>query len=230
MLTSPFWSQAVRTLAAIVALSALPIARAAAPSASAPLPALVVFGDSLSAGYGLKAGEGWVDLLARRLAREAYGYRVVNASVSGETSAGGLARLPRVLANNHPALLILELGANDGLRGLPPAEMQKNLTTIVRLARAGHARVLLIGMRIPGNYGPEYTERFAAVFATIARSEKLPLVPFLLERIALDDARFQADGLHPLASAEPELLDSVWKVLAPLLTRPAAKGAAGAGH
>jgi acyl-CoA thioesterase I len=228
MRTSSFWRRTLQALPAVVALSAPPAAWAASPAA--PLPALVVFGDSLSAGYGLKPGEGWVDLLARRLAREAYGYRVVNASVSGETSAGGLARLPRVLAANSPALLIVELGANDGLRGLPPADMERNLTAIVTLARTAHARVLLVGMRIPGNYGPEYTERFAAVFGSIASAQKLPLVPFLLSRIALDESQFQGDGLHPIASAEPEVLDTVWPVLAPLLAAPRHVAAGGAAH
>jgi acyl-CoA thioesterase-1 len=198
---------------------------AGAVAAPDTAPRLVVLGDSLSAGYGIRPEEGWVALLERRLQREGYEYRVVNASVSGETTGGGLARLPRVLATHHPAVLIVELGANDGLRGLPVPGMRHNLEEITAAARAAGARVLLIGMRMPENYGPEYTERFAASFAELAKARKLALVPFLLERVALDEANFQGDRLHPVATVQPQLLDTVWPKLKPLLGAPAAAGA-----
>ena len=185
-------------------------------------PALVVLGDSLSAAYGIRPEQGWVALLQRRLSTEGYGYQVVNASVSGETTGGGLARLPRVLTAHRPAILLIELGANDGLRGLPVEEMQRNLAAIVTGAQKAGVRVVVVGMRIPPNYGPEYTSRFAAAFAAVANAFHTALVPFLLERVALDDANFQADRLHPVAAAEPSVLEAVWPVLKPLLGHAAA--------
>jgi acyl-CoA thioesterase-1 len=183
-------------------------------------PVILVFGDSISAGYGLeRVDEGWVALLQARLGQKGYGYEVVNASVSGETTAGGLARLPRALAVHHPAIVILELGGNDGLRALPVAQMRDNLGHMIDLAQASGARVLLLGMRIPPNYGPEYTERFQATFEAIARQRKLAFQPFLLERVALDPKLMQADGVHPDAAAQPALLDAVWPALEPLLHR-----------
>ncbi len=206
---------------AVAALLGLqPVAAAPPPVA----PALVVLGDSLSAGYGIRAEEGWVALLARRLEAEGYGYRVVNASVSGETTVGGRARIAHVLAVHRPAILVLELGANDGLRGLPVAEMRRNLASIAASARARGARVLLIGTRIPSNYGPAYTEDYYASFALLARQQKLALVPFLLVDIALDERNFQTDRLHPVAAAQPRLLDTVWPSLKPLLGAPARAG------
>ena len=193
---------------------------ALAPALSAQ-PTLVVLGDSLSAGYGIRVEQGWVALLARRLAQQGYGYQLVNASVSGETTEGGLARLPRVLATHHPQLLIVELGANDGLRGLPVEGMRRNLGAIVRAGRATGARVLLIGTRIPTNYGPQYTEAYYASFGQLAAREHLPLVPFLLEGIALDERNFQPDRLHPTAAVQGVLLNTVWVVLKPLLAPPA---------
>jgi acyl-CoA thioesterase-1 len=189
-----------------------------APAADAP--ALVVFGDSLSAAYGIRPEEGWVALLARRIESEGYGYRVVNASVSGATTADGVARLPHVLATHHPAIVVLELGANDGLRGLAPAAMRTNLEVMLRACRAAGARPLLVGMRIPENYGPEYTTRFSGTFAALAKAERLPFVPFLLEHVGADERNFQSDGLHPIAAAEAAVLDAVWPVLRPLLGAP----------
>lgn len=206
----------------LLALSLLAGAAVAAEKPAAR-PTLVVLGDSLSAGYGIRVEEGWVALLTRRLADLGYGYQVVNASVSGETTEGGLARLPRVLATHHPAVLVLELGANDGLRGLPVGGLRENLVAIVRGARAAGAKVLLVGTRIPTNYGPDYTRSYFASFAEIAKAERVPLVPFLLERIALDERNFQADRLHPVAAVQAELLDTVWPHLRPLLGPPAAK-------
>lgn len=197
-------------------------AQAAQPPRAAG-PTLLVMGDSLSAGYGINPAQGWVALLQQRLRQSGYGHQVVNASVSGETTGGALARLPRALAVHRPQLVILELGANDGLRALPPAQMQANLVKLVRTARASGATVLLLGMRIPTNYGPAYSRQFEAVFATVARAEKVPLLPFFLEGIAQDPAMFQADGLHPVARAQPRLLENVWPALRPLLGRAKAQ-------
>ena len=209
-------------------LAALTALLLSAPAACAEneAPRLVVLGDSLSAGYGIHPEEGWVALLSRRLGKEGYGYRVVNASASGETSGGGLARLPRVLATHHPTVLVVELGANDGLRGLPLAELRKNLATIVSTAQAAHVAVLLVGMRIPPNYGPEYTSGFTNSFGEVSMALHTALVPFLLERVAANDANFQSDGLHPIASVQGLLLDTVWPMLKPLLHAGAAAAAA----
>jgi acyl-CoA thioesterase-1 len=180
---------------------------------------ILVFGDSLSAAYGIRPEQGWVALLTQRLQSQGYGYAVVNASVSGETSDGGLERLPRALQLHQPAIVILELGGNDGLRGLPVSETHANLTRMVALAQAAGARVLLVGVRMPPNYGPRYTEEFARVFPEVANQYHLPLVPFLLENVALDPTRMQADGLHPNAQGEPAVLDTLWPYLKPLLKK-----------
>lgn len=180
---------------------------------------ILVFGDSLSAAHGIRPEQGWVALLTQRLQAQAYGYQVINASVSGETSSGGLERLPRTLQLQQPELVILELGANDGLRGLPVSATRENLAQMVRLSQAAGARVLLVGIRIPPNYGARYTEEFARMYPTLADQYHLPLVPFLLERVALDPARMQPDGLHPNASGEPPILDTVWPYLKPLLKK-----------
>jgi acyl-CoA thioesterase-1 len=187
-------------------------------SASAQAPVILVFGDSISAGYGLEHVElGWVELLKTRLNAQGYGYQVVNASVSGETTAGGLARLPRALELHHPKIVILELGGNDGLRALPIAQMRANLTQMVDLATAAGAKTLLLGMRMPPNYGPEYTGQFALVFSDLARDKKLPWVPFLLTDIALSRTLLQGDDIHPNAAGQPVLLENVWPALKPLL-------------
>jgi acyl-CoA thioesterase-1 len=178
---------------------------------------ILAFGDSLSAAYGIRPEQGWVALLAQRLPAQGYGYQIVNASVSGETSAGGLERLPRALALHRPAIVILELGANDGLRGLPVPAMRENLARMLQLSQAAGARVLLIGIRIPPNYGPRYGEDFARVFPELAQQFHVPLVPFLLKDVALDPARMQADGMHPNAAGEPAVLETVWPYLKPLL-------------
>jgi acyl-CoA thioesterase I len=183
-------------------------------------PVVVVLGDSLSAGYGIKMDEGWVSLLAKRLAAEGYGYRVVNASVSGETTQGGLARLPRVLELNKPAIVVVELGGNDGLRGLQLAVSRANLAKIIERSRAAGARVVLAGMMIPPNYGQRYTEEFRDMFAALATQYQIPLVPFLLDKVALDPALMQADGIHPNARAQPRILDNLWPKLKPLLVAP----------
>lgn len=188
--------------------------------AKAETPVILVFGDSISAGYGLeRVDQGWVALLQTRLKAQEYGYQVVNASVSGETTAGGLARLPRALALHHPAIVILELGGNDGLRALPIAQMRANLARMADLSVAAGARVLLLGMRMPPNYGPQFTEQFRLCYSDLARDRKLPLVPFLLKDIALEPTLMQADGIHPNVTGQPKLLDNVWSTLVPLLHR-----------
>jgi acyl-CoA thioesterase-1 len=188
---------------------------------SAQSPVIMVFGDSLSAGYGLPQGKGWVDLLQQRLQRENYTYRVVNASISGETSLGGRNRLADALTQHHPVIVILELGANDGLRGQAPEATRENLLTMVRAARTAKAKVLLVGMRIPPNYGPDYTEKFHASFVAVANQTQTPLVAFLLEGFADRRDLFQADGIHPDVQAQSIMLDNVWGRLRPMLSRPA---------
>jgi len=180
---------------------------------------ILVLGDSLSAALGIRTEQGWVALLAQRLQEQGYGYQIVNASVSGETTSGGLERLPRALQLHQPGTVILELGANDGLRGLPVSEARENLARMVRLSQAAGARVLLVGMRIPPNYGPRYTEQFARVFPELATQYHLPLVPFLLDKVALDPTRMQPDGMHPNARGEPPVLDTLWPYLKPLLKK-----------
>jgi len=200
----------------LLALFVLIVASAAA---RAEAPVILVFGDSISAGYGLRLEQGWVELLKTRLKSQGYGDQVVNASVSGETTAGGLARLPRALELHHPSIVILELGGNDGLRGLPIAQMRANLTQMAALSTAAGAKVLLLGMRMPPNYGPEYTKQFATVFSDLASEKKIPFVPFLLTDIALSPALLQDDDIHPNALGQPILLDNVWPTLKPLLPK-----------
>lgn len=183
---------------------------------AAAAPTILVFGDSLSAAYGIPRESGWVSLLQQRLP----GYRVVNASVSGETTAGGLTRLPGVLAAHSPALTILELGANDGLRGLSLKQMRANLDEMVRLCQDSRAQVVLVGIRLPPNYGLSYTAQFAAVYADLGRRHKTALVPFLFEGFAGNRDAFQEDGLHPTAATQPLLLANVWRALLPLLRKP----------
>src|SRR3984893_4098177 len=193
---------------------------AAPVSAKAEAPVILVFGDSISAGYGLaRVEQGWVALLQTRLKEQEYGYQVVNASVSGETTAGGLARLPRALGLHHPKIVILELGGNDGLRALPIAQMRANMGQMVDMATSSGVKVLLLGMRMPPNYGPEYTDQFASVFSDLARARKLPVVPFLLTDIALTPNLLQGDDIHPNAAGQPILLENVWPALKPLLQK-----------
>jgi len=196
------------------------VAASASANGAAPAetPVILVFGDSISAGYGLAhVEEGWAALLQTRLKEQGYGYQVVNASVSGETTAGGLARLPRALMLHQPKIVILELGGNDGLRALPIAQMRANLVRMIGLAAAAGAKVLLLGMRMPPNYGPDFTEQFRLCYIEVARDEKLPLVPFLLNDIALLPNLMQADGVHPNEVGQPQLLANVWPSLKPLL-------------
>ncbi|MES1945658.1 GDSL-like lipase/acylhydrolase [Salinisphaera sp. PC39] len=178
---------------------------------------VLVLGDSIGAGYGLPPEAGWVHALGERLDTVCPGMPVHNASVSGETSAGGRRRLPELLDRHEPGVVVIELGGNDGLRGLPVAELRANLAAIVETARAAGARVLLLGMRIPPNYGPAYTESFAAAFDTVAEAASVAYVPFLLEGIALDESLMQADGIHPNAAAQPAIAAKVWPALKPLV-------------
>ena len=184
-----------------------------------PRRAVLVMGDSLSAAYNLAAEQGWVALLDARLAREGRPWRMVNASISGETSAGGASRIEAALAEHRPGLVLIELGANDGLRGLPLEATRANLAAMVRAAKAAGAGVLVIGMRLPPNYGPEYTEAFFALFGEVARAEGVAYLPFLLEPIAFEESAFQPDRLHPTAEAQPRIAEHVWAALEPLLDR-----------
>jgi len=189
------------------------VVRGAAAQASP----ILVFGDSLSAGYGLRPDEGWVPLLQKRLQAQGYVTEVINASVSGETSGGGAQRLPRALELHKPGIVILELGANDGLRGLPIAAIRANLDKMIRSIQAAGARPLLVGTRLPPNYGPRYTTDFYRMYGDLAHQERVPLVPFLLEAVALKPDLMQPDGLHPNARAASLVLNTVWPWLSPLL-------------
>ncbi|MEO5596534.1 MAG: arylesterase [Lysobacteraceae bacterium] len=201
------------------ALLCAPIAHSAAANKPKPAQVVLVMGDSLSAAYGLAESQGWVALTAQKMASERPDWRIVNASISGETTAGGASRIARELALHRPNLLVIELGANDALRGLPLAQMRANLLRMISAAQAAKANVLLIGMRIPPNYGPAYTREFEASFRTVAEQKKVALLPFLLEPVARDRTAFQDDNLHPVASAEPKVRDHVWVALEPLLSK-----------
>jgi acyl-CoA thioesterase-1 len=179
---------------------------------------ILILGDSISAGYGLAQGEGWVALLEQRLRRDKLDYNVVNASISGETTLGGRNRIANVLSEHRPAVLIVALGANDGLRGNPLEETRRNLIAIVEAGRKAGAKVVVAGMRIPPNYGPVYSRRFEGLFAEVARQQNVSLVPFLLQGFAEDRKMFQADGIHPAAIAQSRILDNVYHRLRPLLS------------
>ncbi|HWJ94875.1 MAG TPA: arylesterase [Telluria sp.] len=189
---------------------------AAATAYSAPKTVLVV-GDSLSAEYGLTRGSGWVALLEQKLKSEKIDANIVNASISGETTSGGRARLPALLSQHKPQVVVIELGANDGLRGLPVASAQANLRTMVDLAKLNKAKVLLLGMRMPPNYGRAYTEKFFGMYKEISRQTKSPLVPFMLEGVADKPTLFQQDRLHPLAEAHPIILANIWPQFSALI-------------
>lgn len=178
---------------------------------------VLVVGDSLSAAYGIPREAGWVVLLEQRLQQKGYAVNVVNASISGETTHGGLARLPALLQQYQPDLVVLELGANDGLRGTMIPVIEQNLTRLSQLSQAAGAEVLLLGMRLPPNYGPRYTEQFHAMYIRVAEQSGSALVPFFMERVALDAELLLSDGLHPNAAGQPYLLDTVWPRLEPLL-------------
>jgi len=200
----------VSSIAFLIVFSLVPLLAHAAGT-------ILVVGDSLSAGYGIDKQRGWVALLQQRLQQESPGYRVVNASISGDTTRGGLSRLPAALKRESPAILILELGANDGLRGFAPGQTQDNLRGMIQQARDVGASVLLLGIKLPANYGPVYGEKFHRVYLELADEMQIALVPFFLEGVAETRALMQADGVHPGVEAQPRILDNVWAGLAPLL-------------
>lgn len=181
---------------------------------------MLVVGDSLSAEYGIARGAGWVALLEQKLAREKVDAKVVNASISGETTSGGRARLPALLDQHRPDVVVLELGANDGLRGLPVPSAEANLRAMIAMAQERKARVLLVGMRMPPNYGRAYTERFFGMFRSVASDTRSPLVPFMLEGVADKPALFQQDRLHPTAQAHPIILNNIWPQFVNLVKQP----------
>jgi acyl-CoA thioesterase I len=187
------------------------------PARAEEPPVILVVGDSLSAAFGIPSELGWVNLLQRRLAERGFPHRVVNASISGDTTSGGLSRLPAALERTRPALVIVELGANDGLRGQPLMEMTANLARMIELSRQAGAKVLLAEMRIPPNYGPLYTQKFQGAFGELATRYGIGLIPFLLDGVAGNPALILDDGLHPRAEAQPRILDNVWPALEPLL-------------
>jgi len=190
---------------------------AACATVAAQAPVVLVLGDSLSAEYGLPRDTGWVKLLSDRLAQDGAKYTVVNASISGETTSGGRTRLPALLKQHRPAIVVIELGGNDGLRGLPVSAMRDNLAAMIDASHAAGARVLLVGVRVPPNYGRDYAQRFASVFEELARRRKVGLVPFLLDGFAERLEYFQADRIHPNEKAQSLMLDNVWPHLKPLL-------------
>lgn len=202
----------------LLLLLALPLFPIAARSVDRA-PSILVVGDSISAAYGLAPGQGWVDLLNVRLKREGFRHRSVNASISGDTTAGGRARLPALLAQHRPAIVVLALGGNDGLRGGNLKATRDNLDAMVTTAQASGARVLILGMRLPPNYGAAYTREFATLFASVATARKTAFVPFMLEGFGEDNRYFQPDRIHPTAEAQPKLLANVWPALVPLLAK-----------
>ena len=209
----------VRLLSATAFASAVP-AWAQSSKKPAAQPRIVVLGDSLSAEYGLVRGSGWVALLEKRLSAEKITASVINASISGDTTSGGRARLGALLKQHRPTVLVIELGGNDALRGLPLKNTQDNLSAMAQAAQKAGAKVLLLGMQVPPNYGRQYAEQFAQLFVSVAQKNKTALVPFLLKVVADRQdvtAWFQADGIHPLAKAHPQMLDNVWPALRPLL-------------
>ncbi len=198
------------------------MAPARAQSARTGKPLILVVGDSLSAEYGLKRGSGWVALLEARLAQQRIAARVVNASISGDTTSGGRTRLPALLKQHRPDVVVIELGGNDALRGLPVPMTRENLDAMAKAAKAGGAKVLIAGMQLPPNYGRQYGEQFAGLFAGVAQTEGAALVPFLLKGVAdvpEAESLFQPDRIHPTAAAQPIMLENVWPVLVPLLQR-----------
>jgi acyl-CoA thioesterase I len=196
---------------------ALPLSVHAA--AVGPEPVVLVVGDSLSAGYGVAVDATWVALLQKRLAAQGYGYRVVNASISGDTTGGARSRLPRALQLHDPAIVILELGANDGLRGLPLRQVRENIEFLIGQSQSAGAQVVLVGMRMPPNYGATYADQFHALYGELARQYHTRLVDFFLDGVALDPQLMQADGLHPTREAQPRLLDNLWPALEPVLKK-----------
>jgi len=210
---------ASRLLPALARLLALLWLVPLAAYAQGQAPVLLVVGDSISAGYGLAPGQGWVDLLGQRLQKEGYRYRVVNASISGDTTAGGRERMPSLLKQHAPAVVVIELGGNDALRGGDLAAAEANLDAMVAMAKSAGAKPMLLGMQLPPNYGAVYVRRFSAVFENVAKSRHVPLVPYIFEGFGDDLSLFQPDRIHPLAMAEPRIVDNVWPTLSAMLVR-----------
>ena len=213
LLTTSARRQTILRLAILLAAMQMP----GLVQASSPVPAILVLGDSLSAEYGLPRGSGWVALLEQRLRKEGKEHRVINASISGETTAGGRTRLPALLTKHQPQVVVIELGGNDALRGLPLASTETNLREMIKAAQASKARVLVLGMQMPPNYGASYARSFEAVFEKASRSEQASLVPFFLKNIGERIELFQADRIHPNEQAQPLMLDNVWPALRRLL-------------
>jgi acyl-CoA thioesterase I len=199
------------------ALVSLPLRALAANAPEPAKPVIVVLGDSISAEYGLPRDTGWVALMRQRLAEERIDYSVANASISGDTTSGGRARLPALMERLKPSIVIVELGANDALRGVPLSTTEDNLRTIIEQAQQGHAKVVLVGMYVPPNYGPDYTQKFHGLYGELSKEFHLPLVPFLLAGIVDKPDMFQADQIHPTQQAQPVLLNNVWPAVKPLL-------------
>ncbi|MEO8303480.1 MAG: arylesterase [Betaproteobacteria bacterium] len=208
---------ALRYPRALTALALIVLAALSPVRADTVAPVVLIVGDSISAAYGLPPGTGWVELLSARLTNERYPYRIVNASITGDTTAGGRARLPALLARHKPTVVVVELGGNDGLRGGNIASTRDNLTAMVTAAQHAGAKVLLVGMRLPPNYGAAYVREFDGLFADVAKASKVPLVPFFFEGFGERNEMFQSDRVHPTAAAQPLLLDNVWPKLRPLL-------------
>lgn len=216
-MNAPNLISSFRMVAGVLGALLLAFAAALPARVDSSAPVLLIVGDSISAAYGLPPGVGWIDLLAKRLAAQGLPYRVVNASISGDTTAGGRARLPGLIAQHKPAVVVVELGGNDGLRGGELAATRENLAAMVTAAQRSGARVLIVGMRLPPNYGAAYVREFSALFAGVADARKVPLVPFFFEGFGERNEMFQADRIHPTASAQPLLLENVWPTLLPLL-------------
>ena len=206
-----------RMIAALAGAAGLALAPLTAAAADAPV--LLVLGDSISAAYGLPPGSGWTDLLQARLKQRGLAWRVVNASISGDTTAGGRSRLPALLARHKPSLVVIELGGNDGLRGGSIASTRENLLAMTTAAKAAGAKPMIVGMKLPPNYGPAYTRQFEAVFTEVAKAQAVPLVPFFFDGFAEDPAAFQPDRIHPTEATQQKLLDNVWPTLERMLPR-----------
>ena len=204
----------VRWLLVVIALGV-----GASASAQTGAPVLLVVGDSISSGYGLARGEGWVDLLEQRLRQQGYRERVVNASISGDTTAGGLARLPALLREHHPSIVVIELGGNDALRGGNLQSTRTNLDAMVAAVQGARAKPLILAMKVPPNYGPAYARTFDALFSDVAKARHAPVVPYLFEGFGEDLTKFQPDRIHPTVEVQARILDNVWPALVPLLAR-----------
>jgi acyl-CoA thioesterase I len=187
-------------------------------------PVILVYGDSLSAAYGLSQKDGWVALLTKRLEQNKHPHKVVNASISGETTFGGATRIDNALKQHKPAIIIVELGGNDGLRGLPLTDSKSSLERILRASTQANAKILLVGMRLPPNYGRDYTEKFHAMYAALAKQYQVELVPFMLEGMADSRENFQADNIHPTAKVQPQILENIWQPLQSMLDEKFARG------